>query len=143
MARFESFGLDDLISDFGALAELPDEVVEEMLRAEAAVVEKAQKTELRALGLVRTGQLVNSIGISEKVRTKNGSKVLYLYPKGSRSDEGKERTNTEVGFIYEFGAPARHIPAYNWMKHANENCHEEAVEAAAKVYDKFLKQKNL
>ena len=43
-------GLDELLSDFGAIAEIPDSVILDMLVAEAEIVAPAQAAEARAMG---------------------------------------------------------------------------------------------
>ena len=147
MSRLEVEGLDGLIDDFEALAALPEEVISDMLNAEADVVEEAQKAEIKLLGLVNTGQLVESIRRTGKVVAVRGEKTLHVYPQGVRSD-GKR--NAEIGFIHEYGAPHGKgktgnggIKASKWMKNANEKCVAEAVERAAEVYDTYLKSKKL
>ena len=147
MSRLEVEGLDGLIDDFEALAALPEEIIADMLNAEADVVEEAQKAEIKLLGLVDTGQLVESIRRTGKVVAVRGEKTLHVYPQGVRLD-GKR--NAEIGFIHEYGAPhnkaanwKKGIRPSKWMKNANEKCGTEAVERAAEVYDTYLKSKNL
>lgn len=130
-------GLDDLIGSFDKLMDIPDEVQEAMLNAEADVVAAAQKAKLEELGLHKTGQLKKSISRKGKIEKKGMRRYLDVYPQGIREDGTR---NAEVGFILEYGAPKRGIPASGWMKNANEECSEEAVEAAADVYNKFLEQ---
>ncbi len=147
MARLELDGFDGLIDDFEELAALPEEVISDMLNAEADVVEEAQKAELRLLGLVDTGQLVDSIKRTGKVVAGYGEKSIHIYPQGVRTDGTR---NAEIGFIHEYGAPHRKakqgkggIKASKWIKNANEKCEAEAVERAVEVYDTYLKTKNL
>lgn len=147
MARLELEGLDGLIDDFEKLATIPDEVISDMLNAEADVVEAAQKAELRSLGLVDTGQLAESIKRTKKVVAGRGEQSLHIYPQGVRDDGIR---NAEIGFIHEYGAPhnkaaqwKKGIKASKWMKNANDKCEVEAVDRAAEVYDKYLKSKNL
>jgi hypothetical protein len=132
-------GLDDLIGDLEKLADLPDEVMDGMVNAEADVVVKAHKKELEARGMRQTGQLINSVG-KTGVTTKGYSHAVDVYPQGTRDDGVR---NAEVGFILEYGSPKKHIPASNWMAQANEGCADEAVKAAGAVYDEFLKKHNL
>lgn len=140
--KLETDGLDQLIADMEKVMELPDRVQEDMLNAEADVVVRAQRDELTSQNLVNTGQLRESIARNNKVKTdgKGGiGKYLDIYPQGTRNDGVR---NAEVGFILEYGAPGRKLKAYHWMKSANEKSTEKAVEAAAGVYDEFLKKVN-
>ena len=50
---------------------------------------------------------------------------------------------SEIAFIHEFGAPRRNIKASEWMRKANEAATVEAINAAEKVYDNFLRSKKL
>ena len=49
MANLSTSGLEELIGGFDAIAEIPDEVVLEMLVAEAEVIAPAQEAEARAM----------------------------------------------------------------------------------------------
>ena len=136
MASLTVSGLEDLISDMEAAANIPDSVAKEMLIKEAGIVEKAHKESIQSKGLIDSGQLIGSIE-ADKAPT---GRIIEVYPRGIRKNGVR---NAEVGFIHEYGAPGRHIPAKNWMKAANEGCADKATDAAFEVYDKFLKSKNL
>jgi hypothetical protein len=140
MAGMDIEGLDELIADLQKAGDLSDEVAKEMLEAESQIVIKAHKDELAAQGKRDSGQLIASVGTSGKVDVRGFSHAIDIYPQGVRDDGVR---NAEVGFILEFGAPKKHIPASNWMKKANEGCADEAVKAAASVYDEYLKKNNL
>lgn len=140
MAELSTSGLDELLSDLGSIAELPDAVVLEMLTAEAGVIAEAQAAEARAMGVLDTGKTAESITFDKKLKTTADGKAIYGYPKGTRSDGNKRRV-AEVAFINEFGKDGQ--PGRPFIRTANERKGDEAVEAAAKVYDDFLKSKNL
>lgn len=140
MAELSTSGLDELLSDLGSIAELPDAVVLEMLTAEAGVIAEAQAAEARAMGVLDTGKTAESITFDKKLKTTADGKAIYVYPKGTRSDGNKRRV-AEVAFINEFGKDGQ--PGRPFIRTANERKGDEAVEAAAKVYDDFLKSKNL
>lgn len=61
MAELSTSGLDELLSDLGSIAELPDAVVLEMLAAEAGIIAEAQAAEARAMGVLDTGKTAESI----------------------------------------------------------------------------------
>ncbi len=140
MAELSTSGLDELLSDLSSIAELPDAVVLEMLAAEAGVIAEAQAAEARAMGVLDTGKTAESITFDKKLKTTADGKAIYVYPKGTRSDGNKRRV-AEVAFINEFGKDGQ--PGRPFIRTANERKGDEAVEAAAKVYDDFLKSKNL
>jgi len=76
----------------------------------------------------------------EKTKTYANSKSGRTYTTGGGK---KVSSNNEVGFIQEFGAPKRNIKASQWMQKANESSADEAAASALKVYDAWLKSKNL
>lgn len=142
MAKFSSVGLDELERDMAAVAELPDSVILEMLTAEAEVISAAQIAEARAQlsGPYSTGTTAGSVTFDRKLKKSGSEKAIYIYPKGTRSD-GNRRRVAEVAFINEFGKKGQ--PARPFIQAANERSADSAAEAAAQVYDKFLKSKNL
>lgn len=168
MATFNAKGIEGLELSMEQFAAIPDDVVEEMLDAGAAVVVRYHRSEISAQGLVKSGKLLGSI----KAHPKSGSakndwkRYVLIYPAGNhhtfqsrvvtkqyaRSKHGrtytkgggaKVVTNSEVGFIQAYGAPKKGIRATDWMNKANEKA-APAVEAAElAVYDRWLKSLNL
>ena len=169
MAEFNVTGLSELGLSLQQIVEIPDEVAYEMLEAGGQVVVQAQKRSIRALGLVDTGKLAESITVAKRrsfLKQESRSRYVLVHPEGNRrsftsriktktykrSKSGRTytvggkrmtTTNTEIGFIHEFGAPQKGIPASQWMTKANEACAEETVAAEFAVYDRWLKSKDL
>lgn len=169
MATFNYTGLAELGLSFQEIAEIPDDIAYKMLDAASVVVVEAQKKSLRSLGLVDTGKLADSIQVykkNDRNRNPDDPRRVLIYPDGNRrtyqsrvkvrkyarSKHGRTytvggkrvtTTNSEIGFIHEFGAPKKGIPASQWMSKANEACAEETVAAELAVYDTWLKTKNL
>lgn len=169
MASFNTIGIEGLELSLEEVANLPEEVLLEMLTSEGEVIKRAQVRKLQELALVDSHQLVESISVDKRLRSNGrypGSTMRYIlvYPKGVRKKAdgsaqttryrykkkraGKtasvhDATNGEVGFINEFGAPRRGIGPTQWMRRANEGAHSEAVEAAMQVYDAWLRAKGL
>ena len=140
MAEISTSGLEELLSDMEAIAEIPDATILEMLSAEAGVIAEAQAAEARAMGVVDKGVTARSITFDKKLKVTKDGKAIYVYQKGSRSD-GSRRRVAEVAFVNEFGKEGQ--PARPCIGTANARKGDEAVKAAAEVYDKFLKSKNL
>ena len=111
-----------------------------MLEAEARVVEEAQiyysKTMLD--GPYSTGQTAASIRRGKMKRNKDGMRQVYITPQGT-NDNGER--NAAVAFINEYGK--RGQPARPFIATANEAAATAAAEAAAEIYDEFLRSKNL
>ena len=137
MANLSTSGLEELIGGFDAIAEIPDEVVLEMLVAEAEVIAPAQEAEARAMlsGKYSTGETAQSISYDKKLKKTSDGRAIYVYPKGTRR-HGNKRRAAEVAFVDEFGKQGQ--PAQT----ANEKAADQATDAAARVYDGFLKSKN-
>ena len=140
MAYFDFSSMDQLLEDMEAIADLPDSVVEEMLKAQAEVIIEAQQAAARSEGLVDTGQMEQSIELDEAMKNRGLDRYIDIYPRGTRTDGVR---NAEVAFIHEYGAPGKHIPAKSWIKCANEGAAERATAAAMEVYNKYLQSKNL
>ena len=138
MAQLSFSGLDDLMLSLEEVAQIPDEVAEAMLTAEAKVVEDAQSAYGMQMGVYRTGETLASIHPGRMKQGRDGARIIYVTPQG-RNEKGER--NAAVAFINEYGkrgqAPRPFIAA------ANEASATPAVEAAAKVYDEFLKSKGL
>lgn len=162
MATFETTGIDDLMLSMQEVAEIPDEIVDDILAAGAEVVVEAQKKQLTSLGLFSSGKLILSIDWVKKSGDYKGGKRRYvlIYPTGvhhtyataqkQRQNKGRKSNrysrkvrNNDIGFILEFGAPNRGIPAHAWMWEANEKSADATTAAELRVYDEFLKSKNL
>lgn len=169
MAEFNYKGVDELGLSLQEIMDIPDDIAYSMLEAAGDVVAEAQKRSLRSLGLVETNKLVNSITVHRKKaagRPEDEQRYVLVYPEGkhgsyrsrvktktyARSKHGRQYTtggkmvnvsNSEVGFIHEFGAPHKGIAASQWMTKANAASAEDAVAAELAVYDAWLKSKNL
>jgi HK97 gp10 family phage protein len=141
MANLSTSGLEELIGGFDAIAEIPDEVVLEMLVAEAEVIAPAQEAEARAMlsGKYSTGETAQSISYDKKLKKTSDGRAIYVYPKGTRR-HGNKRRAAEVAFVNEFGKQGQ--PARPFIQTANEKAADRAIDAAARVYDGFLKSKN-
>lgn len=138
MARLSFSGLDDLMLSLQDVADIPDDVAKEMLEAEAAVVEEAQIAYGVSMGVYDTGDTLRSIHRGKMKRGKDGERLLYVTPQG-RNDRGER--NATVAFVNEYGK--RGQPARPFIATANEAAADPATEAAAEVYDQWLKSKNL
>lgn len=154
MANIDFHGLDELRLSIRQVAELPDEVVDEMLNAAADITVEAQRAEAGKLGKsyrnpgqtkdYSTGQTRDSIQKGRVKLDKDGYRVLYITPTGSRTrgkKNPKKIRNAEIAFLNEYGT--RTINARGFIRKANELSAAEATAAQAAVYDRFLKSKNL
>lgn len=141
MADFVTAGVDDIMREIEMLAEVPDEVLEDMLKAEAEVIKAAQTRQLQQMHFKDpTGQLEQSISAGTRMkRDRYGFPMIHVYPAGTRRES--DTTNAEVGFVTEYGAPQRGIAPRPWMRVANEMAGDAAVAAAQKVFENWQDKK--
>ena len=143
MAEFSCNGLDGLMLSLQEIAEIPEEVQDEMLRAGAEVVAKAQREKVRAYGIY-DGSSPKHVADSikpGKVKLKKGQRIIYVSPTGSRR-RGKTGTrNSEILFVNEYGR--RGQKARPAVRDANEASAKATTAAQAEVYDKYLRSKDL
>ncbi len=92
------------------------------------------------MGVYDTGTTAQSITYDKKLKDTKDGKAIYVYPQGTRRD-GNSRRVAEVAFVNEFGKTGQ--PGRPFINTANEKKADSAVDAAAGVYDRFLKSKNL
>ena len=155
-----TIGLDELIPDMEALAQIPDSVIDEMLHAKADIIEDAQQSTGAAMGVHKTGLTLKSIKRVNSVKASGFGRSLEIYPQGTNS---KGRRNAEVAFMNEYGTKGvrglkkkrfvgalqkqvsrlGRMPARPFIDAANKAHAGRATDEAAKVYDAFLKSKNL
>lgn len=141
MAQFSFKGLDEIQLSLKEIADIPEEVQDRMLNAQADVVVAKQREKAIAYGVVDTGLMVRSIKKGAP-KTVKGARVLYVTPKGTRTrGKGKKTNNAEIAFVNEFGK--RNLKARPFIRDANEESAEAATEAAMRVYDEWLQSKNL
>lgn len=135
---FTASGLAELIQAFEDIEELPDEVVNGMLEAEADVVVEAQKETAEAMldGPYNKNAVKNAITKGRAKKTRDGRDLSITF-------EGEQHGNriAEIAFVNEYGKTNQ--PARPFIRMANEKSEDEAADKAAEVYDKFLRQKGL
>lgn len=147
MAELSFTGLDELILSMQEVAEIPDNIQDEMLNAGADVVVRAQKKAAKDMKVKDTELTINSIK-KTKVKVKNGKRVIYVYPQGTRiRGDGKDGKpvrvrNAEIAFINEYGTRRRQT-ARPFVRYGNESSAEETTQAQAAVYYRWLESKGL
>ncbi|NBI08647.1 hypothetical protein D1641_01255 [Colidextribacter sp. OB.20] len=146
MAKLSVSGIDDLMLSLEEIASIPDDVAAAMLDAEAQVVEEYQLGSAATMlkGPYSTGQTALSIRRGKMKKGRDGARMVYVSPTGT-NDRGVR--NAEVAFINEYGIPKskgrQARPGRQFIRIANEKAADPAVAEAEKIYDEFLKSKNL
>ena len=139
MGVVTTVGLDDLLTDLGELAKLPDSVTDDILNAEADVIVAAQQAQTAKIwtGPYATGTTAKSIK-KGKVKKTGLDKSITVAPTGTNK---RGTRNAEVAFVNEYGKKGQ--PGRPAIRIANEQKEKEAVEAGEKVYYAYLDGKNL
>lgn len=146
MAQLSFSGLDELMLSMQEVVEIPPEVQDEMLNAGADVVVRAQKKAAADLGVNDTELTIDSIK-KTKVKLKDGKRVIYVYPQGTRirgvDEKGKpiRVRNAEIAFVNEYGT--RRKSGRPFALQGNESSAEETTQAQAAVYNRWLESKGL
>lgn len=152
MAKFSFNGMDELSASLEQLAQLTDEEKVSILMPSAQLLLQRQKEKIAALFQRRTGDLENSLTITQQ-NGDNGPS-LYIAPagkhrgsstgkrKGKRRSNGKySGTNAEIAYILEYGSPR--IAATHWLENANEEAEAEVIEAQQTAWDELVTKKGL
>lgn len=139
MARLTVNGLDALVGDLAEVASLPDSVIEELLNAEADVIEAEQRKTVREMlsGPYATGATAASIRKGKVKKTPSG-KSITVAPKGTNK---RGIRHAEVLFINEYGKKGQ--PARPAVRTANTRAEKPALDAGEKVFNDFLDKKGL
>jgi HK97 gp10 family phage protein len=118
------------------MAQIPDEVFDEMLNAGADIVAEKQKSVGERMGVHKTGVTLDSIKKSRKTGKTASRRYIDVYPQGKNADGNR---NAEVAFINEYGKIGQ--PARPFMRTANEEAAGEVADVAADVLHKHQDSK--
>ena len=134
MARFETSGLDELLTDMKRMGELSGEVADKMLMAGAEATKKAWKTSAQQHGHKDTGDMIDSIDYSRSPKTAGDVRQIDIYPQG-KDDKGVR--NAEKAFILNYGTKKK--PGSHWVDDADKASGEPVMTAMTKIWDEHLK----
>lgn len=152
MAKFSFNGLDEISASFEQLSKLTDEDKVSILMPSARLLLQRQKEKVAKLFKRRTGDLEESLTITQQ--NSDSGPSLYIAPtgkhrgsstgkrKGKRRSNGKySGTNAEVAYVLEVGSPR--IKATHWMENANEEAEPEVIETQQAAWDELVAKKGL
>ena len=141
MAEFHFSGIDELCLSLKEIEEIPEEIVDEMLSAQADVLVTEIRRRGKGYGVDDTGKMLKSIKIGKPKRGKSGSRQLIVSPRGSRKRGNTSTKNAEIAFLTNYGT--RHQPARPFWSDA-ELLSEKSMEAAGlEVYNGYLLSNDL
>lgn len=146
MARFEISGTDIFASGLQDMLDDLPQLRDDILKAEADVIEQYMIQSVTSNGLVQSRTLLRSIRQRKRKDSiavgPDGEHHRYT-PSGKRSGANGIVTAGYVGYIHNYGVQSRGIPAREWAEQAVEKGKGPAMDAAEKVYDEFLKKHDL
>lgn len=128
MALFNGEGFDELLADLKQHGDLVSTAAPDMLQAGAAVVADSWRDAIRAHDLIDTGDMIDSVGLSDVVNTSSEKKIA-VYPQGR---DRKGIRNAEKAFINHYGASRR--KATHFVDDAETKAEGPAVDAMAAVW---------
>ena len=134
MARFNTSGLDDLISQMQQLGQNEGPVADEMVTAAVEVIREEWRKSASDHGHHDTGAMIASIGLGPgPIRAGN---IVYrdVYPQGSDS---KGTRNAEKAFILNYGC--KRFPGSHWVDDADFSSAEPVQAVCESIWDRFLK----
>ena len=133
MARFDTSGLDDIINDMVRMGQDVGPVAEEMVNAAVEEIKFQWRLSAGMHGHVRTGQMLESIGIGPGP-VKAGA-VMYrdVYPQGTDS---KGVRNATKAFILHYGRS--NMPGTYWVDEADDNSAEPVKARLEEIWERFL-----
>ena len=125
MAKFSVSGIEGMQDRVLQQEARATRAVPKMLKAGAAVLEKAQKDEIRSTFKSNrvTGDLANSIK-STAIKTKASEQYVEVYPHGKNS---RGQRNATVGAVHQYGRS--NMPARPWFTSSNEKATPEVQQA--------------
>lgn len=137
MARFETNGIDDLLQDMKAFGELVGETADEMLVAGAEIVKEEWKKSAQWHKHHATGDMIQSIGFSKKVKNAGEVKSVDVYPRG-KDRNGKR--NAEKAFRLNYGW-SEYPGGSHWVEEADANSAKPVEEEYKRIWEKRLREK--
>lgn len=136
MAQFKFDGEGDVLAFFDRIAEIPNDVIEEMLdvQAQILVAEQKRTAEQMLQGNYYQGGIVRGVKASEPIVTYYGGRQEVRF-------EGTQHGNrlAEIAYVNEYGA--RGNPGRPFIATANARAEPQALKAAEQVYQDWLDSK--
>lgn len=147
MARIEVSGMDALLAGLDDMAEQTQQLRDDILEAEADVIEPALRRSIADERLIRSGKLMQSVS-RRKVKV-GGAPAIRIGPVGEHHrylpSKGKSGIVNAgyVGYIGEYGIKSRGIKGREWLKKGIEKSQNQAFDEADAVYDNYMKKNHL
>ena len=132
--------LSDVIGEY--LEEIPLDVIDEMLTAEADIIEPMIEANAQTMLDGKYSEGITARSLTRKApetykgKNSSGQRQIALTFRGTRANGKKRKRNAEVAFINEYGS--RKTAARPFIQKAIDTGSEKAFDEAEKVFDKWL-----
>jgi len=133
MARIDTEGMDDLISEMTRMGELSGEVAKVMAAAAGAEIRGAWRESAEAHRLRKTGAMIESIGFPGPVQ-KIGDTVYQDVTAMGKDSKGTR--NAEKAFVLNYGTSR--IRPTHWVDEAEAAAGPRVQEKLEKIWGDFL-----
>ena len=133
MARFDTTGLDKMISEMQRMGQDTGAVAEAMVNAAVIEIRDAWRESAEEHELRDTGAMIESIGFPLPVQNAGG--VLYrdVYPQGT---DAKGVRNAEKAFVLHYGTSRK--PGTYWVDDADDKSGPKVQERLEAMWGEFL-----
>ena len=137
MARFDTTGLDKLISEMQKMGETSGAIAEAMVTAASVEIRDCWRESADKHGHVDTGAMIESIGFPQPV--KRMGDILYrdIYPQG-KDKRGRKKAvrNAEKAFILNYGTST--IKPSHWVDEAEDAAGDRVQSRLESIWDQYL-----
>lgn len=133
MARFNMSGLDETVREMQRLGQQSGEAAKAVLQAGAERVKTAWRAAIMAHGLVRSGDMLGSVGFKRSPKKAGDMLSIDVYPQGV---DYKGVRNAEKAFILHYGT-STHTPT-RFVDDAETMGEAMAVPAMEEVWDQYI-----
>lgn len=137
MARFDTSGLDDIISQMETMGAQVSEVAEDMVQAACEEIKQAWRDEIEARGMVDTGAMRDSVGYKRQPTKLPDVVYNEVYPQGK---DAKGVRNAEKAFILHYGK--HNMQATYWADAADKKADSRVEQRLTEIFEKFIEGGN-
>lgn len=144
MAMMDTSGLDELIRDMRRLGEYSGQAADRMVLAAGEVIKESWKQEGVKRRLRKTGQMLDSIGYSQKVQDIGGVKYVDVYPQGKDRKTGVR--NAQKAFFLHYGSSRWRDSrgrGYGWVDEACAKAEEPVAQKLTEMWGQYLEKGKL
>lgn len=133
MARFNTVGLDDLISEMQRMGQDSGETAEAMVDAAVIEIRNAWRETAEKHGFHDTGAMISSIGFPNPAAKIGDMVYRDVYPQGK---DAKGTRNAEKAFILHYGKSG--LKASYWTDEADELAGPRVQKRLEEMWAEFL-----